>query len=101
MLKTTVSRVLGMLIVSALAGQAWAQNIERGKLNSLDIENKLLVVTVDGKDRELALSDQTQVLDARGNTLAEKLADFKPGVELQFVAVKQDGKEAARALRLN
>lgn len=86
--------------VAACSGEASAQQIERGKLKSIDVAKKVLVVTVDGKDRELSFSEETRVLDARGNTLAEKLVDFKPGADMQFVSEKRDGREAARALRL-
>src|SRR6185369_1877797 len=82
------------------ADPALAQTIERGKLKSLDVEKKLLVVTAEGKDRELSLTEETRVLDAEGKTLAEKLADFKAGADMQFVAVKRDGREFAQGLRL-
>ena len=85
---------------SGWVGDAFAQNIERGKLKSLDLEAKKLVVTADGKDRELILTDRTHVLEAAGDTLAVKLKDFKPGADMQFVAESRDGREVARALKL-
>jgi hypothetical protein len=89
-----------LLALTGLAGQASAQEIERGKLKSLDLEKRVLIVTANGKDRELTLTDETRVLDARGNTLAEKLADFKAGAEMQFRAATRDGREVALGLRL-
>lgn len=89
-----------LMTLHAAAGQAAAQNIERGKLKSIDVEKKVLVVTAEGKNRELSLTDQTRVLDAEGETLAEKLKDFKAGADIQFVAVPRDGREFARGLRL-
>lgn len=84
-------------IVSVLAQ---AQDIERGKLKSLDLEKMQLVVTVDGKDRELTLTERTQVLEAVGQDLAEKLKDFKPGADILFQAGERDGKQVVRGLKL-
>ena len=84
-----------------LASVATAQNIEQGKLKSLDVAARRLVVTVGETDRTLTLTDTTRVLDATGETLAEKLADFKPGADMQFLAERRDGQEFARGLRLN
>lgn len=96
-------RPAGLLLILLMAlspSLARGQTIERGTLKSLDLTKKVLVVTSEGKDRELHLTDSTRVLDARGTTLAEKLADFKVGAEMQFVAVKRDGREQAEGLRL-
>ena len=100
MLKSILTTVAVLIAVACGAGQASAQNIERGKLKSLDLEKRVLVVTANGKDRELSLNDQTRVLDAQGETLAEKLKDFKVGADMQFVAVARDGREVAQGLRL-
>ena len=51
---------------------ASAQQILRGTLKKLDLAAKTMQIEVDGKEREYELSDQTHVLDATGDTLAEK-----------------------------
>lgn len=100
MSKSIVMTVAVLIAVACGTGQASAQNIERGKLKSLDVQKKVLVVTVDGKDRELSLTDQTRVLDAQGETLAEKLKDFKAGADINFVAATRDCRDVAQGLRL-
>jgi Cu/Ag efflux protein CusF len=69
-------------------------------LKSLDLEKMQLVVTVEGKDHELTLTARTQVLEATGKDLAEKLKDFKPGTDIFFRLVTQDGKEVVQGLKL-
>jgi Cu/Ag efflux protein CusF len=91
--------VLLALLTCGSSAQA-QDNIQRGKLKSLDIEKKQLVVTVEGKDRELTLNDQTQVLGGEGKDLAEKLKDFKAGSDIFFQAAERDGKQVARGLKL-
>ncbi|MDX1944449.1 MAG: hypothetical protein SFU86_03510 [Pirellulaceae bacterium] len=96
-----IGLVWGIAIgVGLLAGVAKAQEIERGTLKKLDLANKVIVISSGGKDRELALSDETRVLDAQGTTLAERLQDFQAGAELFFVAGMRDGQPVARGLKL-
>ncbi|MSR58443.1 MAG: hypothetical protein EXS05_12450, partial [Planctomycetaceae bacterium] len=59
-----------VFFVALLPGLLSAQDIQQGKLKKLDVEKKLIVVTVDGKDIELTLTDETQVLGATGKDLA-------------------------------
>lgn len=92
-----LAALLGGFVVGNLAN---AQDIERGKLKSLDVEKMQLVVTVEGKDRELRLIEQTQVLEAAGANLAEKLQNFKAGADIFFQAGERDGKQVVRALKL-
>lgn len=93
--------LLASLMITAATGSALkAQDIQRGKLKSLDIEKRTLVVTVDKEDRELRLTDQTRVLDSQGTTLTERLKGFEPGVEIFFRAEERDGHQTAVGLRL-
>ena len=89
-----------ILVVSSTATLATAQEIERGKLKSLDLDKMQLVVTADGKDRELVLTERTRVFEATGDSLAEKLKDFKAGTDIFFQATTQDGKDVAQGLKL-
>lgn len=89
-----------VLCAVLLPGMLPAQEIQQGTLKSLDLEAMQIIVTVDGQDTELSLSDETQVLNAEGKDLAEKLRDFKPGVDLYFKVKELDGKQVAIGLKL-
>src|SRR5262245_46858513 len=89
-----------VLVGPLTVGSTIGQEIERGKLKSLDVEKRQLIVTVDGKDRELTLTDSTQVLGASGKDLAEKLKDFKPESDIFFRLVTRDGKQVVQGLKL-
>lgn len=87
-------------LATLLSSAVSAQEILRGKLKSLDLEKREAVVTIDEKDRTFVLSDQTQVLDASGDTLAEKLKDFKAGVDLFVRPETRDGREVLLGMKL-
>lgn len=92
--------VVGCAALLPVAGRAEAQEIERGKLQSIDVEWKSLVVTVDGRERTIRVTDRTRVFDASGDTLAERLKDFRPGRELFLRTQRSDGGETALGLKL-
>jgi Cu/Ag efflux protein CusF len=94
------SFLLATIVFSSLSSIGFAQEIQRGTLKSLDLDKMQLVVTVDGNDRELTLTERTQVLEATGKNLAEKLKDFKAGTAIFFRAVARDGKEVVEGLKL-
>jgi Cu/Ag efflux protein CusF len=75
-------------------------DIQRGKLKKLDLEKKLITITVAGTDREFTLTDRTHVLDASGKTFEERLQGFKPGADVFFKAVTSDGKSTLVGLKL-
>jgi Cu/Ag efflux protein CusF len=73
---------------------------QRGKLKKLDVENKRLTLTVDGKDRDFVLTDDTRVGGASGKTLKERFKGLKEGVEVEFIARRnKDGKEVIVGIR--
>ncbi len=96
MSRTTVSVLAACLL---LGGVAVGQKIDQGKLKSVDAKKKLVVITVGDKDRELAVTDKTRLDGTRGDTLEEKLAGFKPGAAVQFIARDVDGKVTLAAMR--
>lgn len=73
-----------MLLCLGLSASAIAQDIQRGTLKSLDLEQKKIVITSGGKDREFSLTDTTNVLGESGKNLSEKLKDFAAGTEIFF-----------------
>src|SRR5262249_38711764 len=59
-----------------------------------------LTLTEGAKEREYQLTENTQVLDAKGTTLKERLQGFKEGAEVFFKAVKQGDKDVIVGLKL-
>ena len=68
-------------------------SIQQGKIKKLDLEKMRLTLTVAGKDREFALTENTQVMGVRGKTLAERMKGFKDGATIRFQLARKDGKE--------
>jgi Cu/Ag efflux protein CusF len=98
-------RRLSLLVIALLLGTlaadfAQAQEVQRGTLKKLDVEKHLIVVTIDGKDHELTLTDDTQVLGGQGDSLAEKLRSFKEGSEIFVKAGQRGGKQVVQGIRL-
>ena len=87
------------LLCADLAAQEGS--IRKGILKKLDLERMVLTLTLGAKDQEFGLSEKTQVLDAKGKDLKERLQGFKEGVPLFFKAEKRDGKEVIVALKLD
>lgn len=70
-----------------------AQEILRGTLKKLDVPGKKVTVEIDGKQRELLLTDDTKVFGGTGQDLAEKLKGFREGDSIRVQPTKRDGKE--------
>ena len=92
--------VVALLLGTIVAGPTEAQEIQRGKLKKLDVEKHLVVVTIEGKDHELVLTDETQVPGPQGKSLAEKLRDFREGSDIVFIAGERDGRQIVQGIRL-
>ncbi len=75
-------------------------DIQRGRIKTLDIDKRTMTVTVDGKDRALILADDTQVLGGTGDTLKDRLKDFKEGIDTFFREANRNGKTTVVVLRL-
>ncbi|MBI1915866.1 MAG: hypothetical protein HYS12_14195 [Planctomycetes bacterium] len=90
---------LAVLVLSAspLAAQ---EGIRRAKIKKIDLETKTLTLTVDGKERDLVLTEETRVLGAPGRDLKERLRGFKEGDEVFFKAGRKDGKHVVEGLKL-
>jgi hypothetical protein len=84
-----------------LAGRPGASgDIRRAKVKKIDLDGMVATLTVDGKDRDLTLSDETRVIGGKGDTLKERLSGFKVGTEVMFRAGRKDGKESLVAIGL-
>lgn len=88
-----------LLLGVLAAGPAEAQEMQRGTLKKLDIENHTVVVTVGGTDHELTLTDDTQVPGGQGKNLAEKFRAFREGSDVVFKALARDGKQIVQGIR--
>jgi hypothetical protein len=80
-------------------GQRDGGAIQRGRLDKVDAERKVLTLTVGGKKRELAVSPDAQVLGAAGKDLKERLGTLKEGTDVHFKLGTRDGKEVIVALK--
>jgi hypothetical protein len=88
-------------LFALLPSDAEAQEILRGKITKLDVEGKKITVTVDGKDQEYGLEEQTRVLNATGDTLAERMKGFAVGSSIYLQPVTRDGREVLNAIKLD
>jgi Cu/Ag efflux protein CusF len=84
----------------APAQQPKAGDIRRGKIVKLDLPSFAITLNVNGKDLDLILAEETQVLTSKGKNLRERMDGFKVGAEVQFVAREKDGKQHVTHLRL-
>ncbi len=75
-------------------------DIQRAKVKKIDLDKMVLTLTVGDKDRELLLTEDTRVLDAKGKDLKERLAGFKEGSEVFFRAGSKGGKDVVLGLKL-
>lgn len=73
--------------------------IRRGKIKALDLEQKQITITADGKEEKFELADETRVLGASGNTLRERFQGIKPDMEVNFRALRRDGKVVLEGIR--
>jgi Cu/Ag efflux protein CusF len=83
------------------AGGGPGGEIRRAKIKKLDIDKLAITLTVGEKDMEFALAANTQVLDAKGETLKDKLNGFKEGSPIFFRSGKRDGKDTVVAMKLD
>lgn len=90
--------VATLLLASDVAS---AQEILRGKITKIDVEGKKITVTVDGKDNEYGLEERMRVLDATGETLAERLKGFEVGKAIYLQPTTRDGRDVLNAIKLD
>ena len=74
-------------------------DIRRGKIKKLDLERKTLTLTVDGRDEEFQLLEETQVLGRSGANLPARMQGIKEGGEIFFKATQRDGRPSIVALK--
>lgn len=88
-----------LLCAAALLAQ---EGIERGKIKKVDPGKGTLVITVEGKDRTVAVQKGTLYMDEKNQPIKERLADkrFKAGVGVMFKSAQKGGKDLLIGVRL-
>jgi hypothetical protein len=74
--------------------------IRRARIKKIDLDKMLVTLSLDGQDRDFHLTEKTQVMDAPGKDLKERLQGFKAGSMVFFKAETRDGKEVLIGLKL-
>jgi hypothetical protein len=92
--------IVASLVAALAAGAAEGQELQRGKLKKLDLARQLAVVTIDGRDHALALSDETQVAGKPSGTLAEKLAGLREGSDVVVRIGERGGRRIVQGIGL-
>jgi Cu/Ag efflux protein CusF len=92
--------LVGLKLGDVLGGTARTGAIRTATIKKIDLDKMVLTLTVDGKERDLLLTEDTQVLGASGKDIKERLKGFKEGAEVQFMAGMKDGKEVVVGLKL-
>ena len=100
----TTLRVLAILalVAGAATPQDAGKDISRGKIKKIDADKGIIVVTVDGADKEAVANDKTRFMGAGGNMLTDGLrsAELKPGADVMFKLQTRDGKAYLVGLRV-
>jgi hypothetical protein len=74
---------------------------KKARFKQINLEERVVTLTVGGKDADFHITDKTQVLGAQGKDLKERFKDFKPGAAVMFKSAKQDGKEVLLGIKLD
>src|SRR5438874_9087014 len=93
--------VFGVVAVDGIPQDA-SKDISSGKIKKIDADKGIIVLTVDGADKEAVANDKTRFMGAGGNMLADGLrsAELKPGAEVMFKLQTRDGKVYLVGLRI-
>lgn len=90
--------VLGLLLaVCCVRGQ---NDIQRGRIKTVDADKLLVTVTSGDKDFTLTVIDETKLFDGVGKTQRERLQAFKPGADVMFKVGRKDDSNILIGLKL-
>jgi Cu/Ag efflux protein CusF len=87
--------LVGLRLGAARAGGG----IRQATVKKIDLDKRVLTLTVGGKDQDFTITEKTMVLDAQGKDLQERFAGLKAGVAVMFKSVTQDGREVLIGVR--
>src|SRR5437868_117974 len=99
MIRLLAGALVGLaVLVPPVAAQ---EGIQRGKLKKADAGKGAVTITVDGTDRDFAVTPQTRIMDAAGQQVAQGLGDsrFVEGAAVMFKAARRDGKDVLVGLK--
>ena len=93
---------VAVVALALVVGGLLAEEI-KGRLKSVDADKSTLTVTVDGKEREFKITDDTKILNPKGGEVKQRLrakAFQNPGANLIIKTDKKDGKEVVVEVKL-
>jgi Cu/Ag efflux protein CusF len=98
MLRTLLCAVFSFLLV---AGGLRADEYV-GTIKKIDATTKTLTVTVDDKDKDFVIGDDTKIVSPKGTDLKGglKSKQLKDGVNVSVTTEKKDDKEVVTFVRL-
>jgi Cu/Ag efflux protein CusF len=102
MLRTSAVALVALFLLGVgLAVAADATEV-KGKIKSVDADKSVVVVTVDGKDMEFKITDDTKLINAMGNEIKMRLKAkaFKEGADVVVTCEKKDGKEVCTKVQI-
>jgi Cu/Ag efflux protein CusF len=85
--------LLGMMV-----GAGGPQDIRRARYKKVDPDKGIVTLTVDGKDRDFLVTDETHFLNLPGKTLGERLKGLQAGTPVLFKSDKKGDQEVLLGL---
>jgi hypothetical protein len=78
------------------------EDIQRGKIKKVDADKGTLTITVGGKDHDVTVTENTQIMDAANKPAKNRLKHpgFKEGALVMFKIGKKDGQTILAGLKL-
>jgi hypothetical protein len=97
-----VTRFLAIVVIHC-GSLALAQpdGVKKATVKKVDPENLTVILTVDGKDREYRIAEDTRVFGAEKLALTERLRTIKEGVGVQFKAGLKNDSDVLIGLKAN
>ncbi|MBN9519045.1 hypothetical protein J0H58_11095 [bacterium] len=90
---------LAFVLAAAAVALAQPGTVQRGKVVRSNPDGPSLTLSVDGRDREFFLADDTKLLNLDGKTAADRLRRLKAGDEVMFKASARNGKDVLVGLK--
>ncbi|MBI1310166.1 hypothetical protein GC176_02575 [bacterium] len=100
--------LIGLKLVGEDSGRADGQQtgpltergeIRRGKIATLDVDQRVVTMTVDGNDEKFELTEDAIVLGATGGNLRERFSGIKAGADVFFKVALRGEKSVVVAFK--
>ncbi len=91
--------LLGLRVGGAGTEPAKGQ-VRQGKIAKIDPDKFTITIALNGMYIDLVMTEETQVLDRKGDSLKERLQGFKAGTDVFFKADQRDGKNFLAGIKL-